>query len=129
VGLLVDHKKHQAEIKMANRQTYNDQGLVFAKENRGPRHECLGDPLQANNIAQREFDKLIAKAGVRRIKFHGLRHTSATLALQAGVSIKTVQKRLGHKRVEITMNVYAHALPSDQKDAAAKMGSVLHGRP
>lgn len=102
------------------------QGLVFAKEDRGSRHDCLGDPLQANNIAEREFDPLIEKAGVRRIKFHGLRHTAATLALQDGVRVKTVQKRLGHKRVEITMNIYAHALPSDQKEAAGKMGSLLY---
>jgi integrase len=46
------------------------------------------DPLQANNIAQREFNKLIEKAGVRRSSVHGVRHSSATLVLQNGVSVK-----------------------------------------
>ena len=66
------------------------------------------------------------RAGVRRIKFHGLRHTSATLALQNGVSIKVVQERLGHAKIATTMDIYAHALPTAQRDAAALMGKILH---
>jgi integrase len=67
-----------------------------------------------NNIGQNEYRRIIQAAGVRRIKFHGLRHTCATLLLQAGAPIKVVQERLGHKRIEITLNIYAHALPSMQ---------------
>lgn len=125
-ALLVAHRKHQAEVKIANRQSYNDRGLIFAKEERVKSAERLGDPLQANNIAEREFNPLIEKADVRRIKFHGLRHTSATLALQAGVPLKVVQERLGHQRIEVTMDIYAHALPSAQKDAARLIGGLLH---
>jgi integrase len=51
---------------------------------------------------------MIKTAGVRSIEFPGLRHTWATLLLQAGVPIKVVQERLGHKRIEITLNIYAH---------------------
>lgn len=61
----------------------------------------------------------------RPIKFHALRHTSATLALNAGVPGKVVSHRLGHGRTEITMNIYAYALPSMQKDAAARIGGQL----
>ena len=49
----------------------------------------------------------------------------ATLALKAGTPLHVVSKRLGHKKVEITHNIYIHALPSMQKDAAAKMASLL----
>jgi integrase len=52
--------------------------------------------------------------------------TCATLLLQAGVLIKVVQERLGHKRIEMTLNIYAHALPSMQQDAAAKLAALLH---
>jgi integrase len=47
--------------------------------------------------------------------------------LQAGVPAKVVQERLGHKRIEITLNIYAHVLPAMQQDAAARMAAVLHG--
>lgn len=64
---------------------------------------------------------------MRRIKFHGMRHTCATLLLQAGVPAHVVQKRLGHKRIEMTLSIYAHALPSMQQDAANRLGAILHG--
>jgi len=79
-----------------------------------------------NSIGQNEYGRLIKQAGVRPIKFHGLRHTCATLLLQASVPIKVVQERLGHKRIEITLNIYADTLPTMQRDAAAKLEVLLH---
>lgn len=129
VVLLREHKKVQAEIKMKNRKTYCDFGLVFAKQAgdlQTPR-ATLGQPLQMNNIGQREYARLIKASGVRRIKFHGLRHTSATLSLQAGTPVHVVAARLGHSKVEMTLNVYAHALPNQQQAAAERLGALLHG--
>lgn len=125
--LLRTHKSHQAELKMANRTTYHDKGLMFAKEwsDLGKKHDVLGDPLQLNNLGQREYAKLIKAADVRPIKFHGLRHTCATLLFSANVPVKVIQERLGHKRVEITLNTYAHALPTMQKDAALRLSVLL----
>jgi integrase len=127
-ALLRRHKAHQAELKLANRTQYHDHGLVFAKawEHVRRHGETLGHPLQMNNIGQNEYRRIIQAAGVRPIKFHGLRHTCATLLLQAGVPIKVVQERLGHKKIEITLNIYAHALPSMQQDAAAKLAALIH---
>ena len=79
-----------------------------------------------NNLGQREFRKLLKVSGVRPIKFNGLRHTCATLLLSAGVPANVVQQRLGHKKIEITLSVYAHALPSMQQDAAARLAAMLH---
>ena len=125
LALLKAHRAHQAELKMRHRQYYRDHGLMFAKEWPDMRRsrERLGDPLQINNIGQREFAKLIQAAGVRRIKFHGMRHTCATLLLQAGVPANVVQRRLGHKRIEMTLGIYGHALPSMQQDAAARLAA------
>src|SRR4029453_935249 len=60
---------------------HRDGGLIFAKEwgDLHGRADSLGGPLQINNLGQREFNPMIKTAGVRRIKFHGLRHTVATL--------------------------------------------------
>jgi len=129
VALLRAHKSHQAELKMANRPIYQDHGLVFAKEwgELYGRKDLLGLPLQANHLGERQFARLIAAAGVRRITIHGLRHTSATLLLKAGVAAHVVQQRLGHKRIEMTLGIYAHALPSMQRDAARRLGALLHG--
>ena len=105
-------------IKMANRTVYNrDHGLVFAKP--------TGLPLQSNNLGQREFAKLVELAGVKAITLHGLRHTSATLALKSGTPLHVVSKRLGHKKVEITHDIYIHVLPSMQKDAARRISELL----
>lgn len=129
VSLLREHKRHQAELKMANRAVYQDLGLLFAKEwgHLHGREDSLGLPLQSNNLGQREFARIITAAKVRPITFHGLRHTSATLMLQAGIAPQVVQQRLGHKRIEITLGIYAHALPSMQQDAARRLGALLHG--
>jgi integrase len=130
VALLRAHKAHQAEVKMANRTTYQDHGLVFAKEYGDVRTHaaCLGHPLQINNLGQRDYLTVIKAAGVRWIKFHGLRHTCATLLLQAGVPVKVVSERLGHTKVSMTLDTYAHLLPEMQRDAAALLGGLLHGR-
>lgn len=128
VELLRIHRIAQNELKLRNRHHYRDRHLVFAKEwahRTGKDH--LGDPLQMNNLGQREFEELTKKAKVKRITFHGLRHTSATLLLLAGVSPKVVSERLGHKGIEITLDIYSHVLPSMQEDAAEKLAAILHG--
>ena len=129
VALLREHRRAQAELKMKNRATYKDHGLVFAKEwgDVRRRGEYLGQPLQLNNIGQREYDRLIRDAGIRRIKFHGLRHTCATLLLQARTPVHVVSERLGHSKVTMTLEVYAHVLPDMQTEAAATLGALLHG--
>lgn len=129
VELLKAHRRAQAELKMRNRKAYQDLGMVFAKEwgDLHGREDSLGLPLQSNNLGQREFARLIRAANVRPITFHGLRHTSATLMLKAGVPAQVVQQRLGHKRIEITLGIYAHVLPSMQRDAARRLGTLLHG--
>jgi integrase len=126
-SLLRTHRKGQNELKLKNGKTYRDHGLVFAKEwNQMTRSkDTLGDPLQMNNLGQREFAKIIETAGIRAIKFHGMRHTCATLLLKARVPVHVVSQRLGHKGVDITMNIYAHLLPSMQKEAAETMGAIL----
>ena len=120
LGLLKKQKAAQAEVKLLAGNTYQDHGLIFAYD-----HPPFGMPLSANNIGQREFSKLVTAAQVRPITFHGLRHTAATLMLKEGIPIKVVSERLGHKKVTITLEIYAHALPSMQREAATKLGALF----
>lgn len=128
IQLLRAHKLHQAEFKMAHRLDYHDHGFAFAKEHdKNPRWKVLGDPLKFSTLGPL-LDKLSKKAGVKRIKFHGLRHTCATLALDAGVPVKVVSERLGHANTAITQDIYMHVLPSMQDDAAAVISALLQGK-
>jgi integrase len=117
-------------MKLAHRPSYRDHRLVFAKEwSDLNQRAALGDPLQINNLGEREYAHIIKAAGVRRIKFHGLRHTCATLLLQARTPVHVVNERLGHATVAMTMEVYAHVLPDMQVEAAATLGALLHRAP
>ncbi|MDC8447034.1 MAG: site-specific integrase [Nitrospira sp.] len=120
LGLLRRQKAAQAEIKLLAGNTYQDHGLIFAYD-----QPPFGMPLSANNLGQREFSKLVKAANVRTITIHGLRHTAATLMLKEGIPIKVVSERLGHKKVTITLEIYAHALPSMQREAATKLGALF----
>jgi integrase len=121
------HRKAQAELKMKNRVAYQDHGLVFAKEHEdlhAPQAK-LGQPLKT--LGGSRFYRLAKDANVKRITFHGVRHTSITLLLGAGVPVHVVAARVGHAKASMTLNVYSHALPSQQQDAAARLAEVLHG--
>jgi integrase len=61
------------------------------------------------------------------IRFHDLRHTYATLALQAGLNVKIVSSRLGHANVAFTLNVYSHALPEMDEEAAETFAAFIGG--
>ena len=89
-------------------------------------HDSLGDPLQANNLGQREHARVIKAAKVRPIMFHGLRHMCATLLLSAGVPPNVVQQRLGHKQIAVTLGIYGHVLSSMQRDAANRLAALLY---
>src|SRR5690625_2025399 len=73
------------------------------------------------------LNRTIKKAGVKKITFHGLRHTHATLLLADGVHPKIVQERLGHRSIQITLDTYSHIIPGIQEVAATSIGKSLYG--
>lgn len=95
---------------------YQDLGLVFTWEN--------GLPLTPDH-AYRLFLRLTQRAGLPRIRLHDLRHTSASLALAAGVPLKVVSDRLGHSSIGITADLYTHVVPAVSRDAADRMAVLL----
>lgn len=71
------------------------------------------------------FRQFIMKNGFRYIRFHDLRHTSATILINQGVHAKIISERLGHGSITTTMNIYGHALRSADQAAADKFESLL----
>jgi integrase len=95
----------------------NVAALVFTLEN--------GEALDPEDVS-RHWRQAVKKAVLPQIRLHDLRHTHATLALQAGVHPKVVSERLGHATVSITLDTYSHAIPALQEEAAALIaGPVL----
>ena len=69
--------------------------------------------------------KILKDAGLEHIRFHDLRHTFATTALQNGVDVKTVSSMLGHYDAGFTLRTYTHATRQAQDEAAEKMGEFM----
>ncbi|WP_409174825.1 tyrosine-type recombinase/integrase [Brevibacillus fortis] len=110
--------KHRTKVEtVANRPLYNDLGLVICTS--------VGTPLSPRNL-NRSFDSIIQKAGIRKIRFHDMRHTHASLLLKQGVNPKIVSERLGHANVRITLDTYSHLLPNLQKDTADEFGKLFY---
>ncbi|HZD00905.1 MAG TPA: site-specific integrase [Actinomycetes bacterium] len=103
-------------------------GLLFT--------EIDGTPLHPDRFTRR-FRRLVAKVqwhqdgarrvGLPKLRLHDVRHTYATVALQAGVPPKVVSERLGHASVAVTLRIYAHVLPGMDRDAANTVASVILG--
>lgn len=120
VEILRLHKSRQEAEQHNWGDGYLDQGLVFARED--------GSMLQPEGVSRR-FRAAATRAGLPAIRFHDLRHTSASLALAAGVAMKVVSDRLGHSTIGITADLYTHVVPTVARDAAEAIAAVLRAAP
>ena len=105
-----------AVAMLTEMEAHRSSDYVFPSSTGGPI-----SPDSVNNMLHR----VLKRAGLPSIRFHDLRHTFATLALQNGVDIKTVSGMLGHFSAGFTLDTYAHVTTSAQKEAATTMGNVL----
>lgn len=111
------HKARQAEERLKLGLGRADDGaLVFA--------DPFGHPIRPRDVTK-QFGRIVRQVKVPRITFHGLRHSHLTHLLQAGVHPKIASERAGHSSVSITLDVYSHAVPGLQADAALKIDQAL----
>jgi len=108
-------KRHRQEQWLAKGQPEIPQ-WVFCAEN--------GNFMDPYNLKDRYFYKYLEKAGLRRIRFHDLRHTFATLLLQNGESLAYVKDQLGHSSIRMTVDVYGHLVPGANRQAVNKLPSL-----
>lgn len=119
VAVLRRHRAVQAEARLAAGAAWQDtDGHVFTDgEGKAVRPDYL----------PRRLIRLAKEAGVRPIRFHDLRHTYATIALEAGEHPKVVSERLGHSTVAITLDTYSHVTHALSSEAATRIAGTIFG--
>lgn len=113
--LLRQQQTRQKEWRMAAAR-WEESGLVFTS--------MSGDALSPSTL-QRSYEALVKRAGVRRIRFHDLRHTAASIMVEANEHPRVMMERMGHSSIEMTMEHYAHVNSDMQKLAAERVSDLL----
>jgi integrase len=110
ITALAAHRERQTLVPLS--------GLVFATDR--------GTPLRQQNVTL-SLQRTLRRLGLPRRRFHDLRHTFATLALEAGEGLDAVSRALGHTSVATTADIYGHWTPAMQERLAQRMDAVLSG--
>lgn len=110
--------KAQKAERLAWGPAYTDSGYVFTTED--------GRPVHADHVANR-FRRLVRDAGLRPIRFHDLRHSHASVLLDAGEPMFDIAKRLGHSSVQMLISTYGHALDGRGKRTASRFAQAVEG--
>ena len=120
IGTLKGQAARRLEDQHERDDAWVETGLFLTAEN--------GVALDPEPVT-RYFRQAMKRWRLPSIRLHDLRHTHATLALQAGIHPKVVSERLGHANISITLDTYSHAIPAMQEEAAALIagpGRVAH---
>lgn len=119
IEALKRHRVRQNEMRLAAGALWAAGDWVFCNS--------VGKPLDGSHLLRRSFRPLLKKAGLPAIRFHDLRHSSATLLLSLGVHPKIVSEILGHAQISLTLDTYSHVLPSLQEEAFNRLNTLLTG--
>ncbi len=114
--MLKEYKVWQLEHRIAMGDTWKDCDRLFTAWN--------GTPIHPDTVTD-WFAKFIKRSGLPYVTLHSLRHTNATLMIAEGTDVCTVSKRLGHANTATTLNIYAHALKSKDREAANTLDNLL----
>jgi integrase len=79
------------------------------------------EPVCDSHFRDRVFEKVLVKAGLRKIKVHTLRHTYASLLVQNGESLVFVKEQMGHDSIKTTIDIYSHLAPRGNHDAVNRL--------
>jgi integrase len=117
-ALLEKQKEEQEDNRLKAGKLWVETGLVFTND--------IGSPLDGDTVYQ-VYKRFLSDNGLSDIRLHDLRHTAATLMLQNGIGIKTVQETLGHHSSAFTLDVYGHVTDKMNRDSADKMEVFIKG--
>lgn len=120
--LLVDPaprpRAHRPHDVRPDRRSHDPAALL------GDQTAAPAQPLDSRHVTQ-AFQAVLARAGIRRQRFHDLRHAFATLQLEAGAELFDVSRALGHADIGTTANVYAHFTEAMADRMADRMAGIL----
>ena len=111
------HRTRQEAEKIAAGSAYTEHGFVFA--------DFHGEPLQGTAVYKYHWQRTLKRLGLPLVRLHELRHSTATLWLEAGLPLRLVQELLGHASMAITADVYSHILPAYRRQAADVLAAHL----
>lgn len=77
--------------------------------------------IDGDNLRRRVFWTALAKAGLRRIRIHDLRHIFASILIQNGESLVYVKEQMGHHSIQITVDTYGHLVPGANRQAVDRL--------
>ncbi|MDI6690007.1 MAG: site-specific integrase [Actinomycetota bacterium] len=86
-----------------------------------------GKIMDAENMGRRHFLPALRRAGLRKIRFHDLRHTYTSLLIAQGENLKFIQQQLGHSSLQVTLDRYGHLMPQVQHGAGERLQSTVFG--
>jgi integrase len=120
VTALRAQRAQQLADKKAAGENWKSDGhnLIFTTKN--------GTPIEPRNL-NRSFDALCVRAGVRKVRFHDLRHTCASLLHEKGADARTIMEVLGHSSIRVTMDIYTFVRLDTQRAAFDRVGDALRG--
>ncbi len=118
LDMLKQHRVIQEEVMQKAGIQWQDHDLVFCNQ--------YGSFLRPDRV-RKQFQKLLAEAGLPYMRVHDLRHSAATLLISMGVPVKVVQEILGHSNISTTLNIYSHVLPGMQDEAMGKWDHLFGG--
>jgi integrase len=116
IAALRAQRSAQLQERLLAGSRWQDYGLAFTS--------TIGTPMMPGDLTKR-LQRLLAAAGLPRLRYHDLRHGTASLLTAQGIHPRTIMEILGHSTIAVTMNTYAHVAPALQREAARSLDAVL----
>lgn len=119
IEALRQHQERQQVMREKAGTQWRNKDVVFCN--------MYGDYLSTANL-QIDFKRLLQRAELPNIRFHDLRHTTASFLAKLNVHPKVVQEILGHSTISMTLDIYSHLFPSTHQEAMSKLDDLFKGK-
>ncbi len=120
IDVLLLHKESQAHMRLKAGEKWEEHGLVFTN--------TKGNFMEHRYYLYLKFKQMLKKANLPDMRFHDLRHSSATILLEMGVHPKLVQNLLRHAKISTTMDRYSHVRPKMQRKMMDEFNTLFEDK-